>query len=77
MQIMQSPRTKAEESGLNEVGNREPQQILSNDDMLSVVFRRSSWQTQGRRDYKPGEAKRGKTEANSRLTSENTCQKYK
>lgn len=39
---MESPKVKAEESGLDEVGNREPQHIFSNEDMLSINFGRSS-----------------------------------
>lgn len=45
---MESPRTKAEESRLNDVGNREPQQILSNDGILSGVFRRSAGRLEDR-----------------------------
>lgn len=75
MQTMESPRTKADESGLNEVGNREPQQKLSNDDILSVVFRRSIWQTSGRRDYKQCEATRERQIQDS--FPENTGQKHK
>lgn len=54
MKTTASPKTKAEKFGLHEVGNREPQQILSHDEM-SIVFERSSWWTREKGNYKQGE----------------------